>query len=284
MMKRTSGMILLGALAVAAIATGVWVLRSRSNAGMQIKNPRYVLKDGSPVNKSYGPGDDLTLVFDLTGAPLNDQGAPNMTVTFDVHDPEGRQILETVELPVNAKPPEGSGENLPLQFHLTLPIYAPGGNHGIQVAAQDKLRGLTASVKTNFFVGGPKVPADAKLGLQDHAFVAEEGGPPVPDAAFAPGSKVRARFRMIGFKAAPDRTVRVHLDLTVLSESGEKLLEQPDLLRVEETFFYLPAYLPATAFVDTPPGVPPGRYRMQYKIVDDVSGTQATQEEVFMIK
>lgn len=289
--SRSAGLQVAGVVLILAFVSGSIVggLRIQTvalqNAKMEIQNIRLLEGEGGPATtKTYAPGDDLYLIFDLRSVSINDQGMTEASVRFEAFDPSGKPILEAVTLPVTVSRAEASGEGVPVNFHLTFPQYALGGEHTIQITAEDPPRKAQISRKLPVTVVGPQSAANAALGLQDHAFTAVEDGPPLSEAVYASGSKVWSKFKAVGFLTTPEGSVRLRLDLSVLSETGERLLDQPDVIKVDQVFFYPPVYLPMTTFVETPSGTPAGRYRIQFVLHDDVAGTQATYENLFTIR
>lgn len=275
----TIGGAVFGAIRIQAVA--------ELNAKMEVLNARYTDSEGGPaVGKTYAVGDEIFLLFDLVNVPVDvkgGQGGMDVAVQFQVQDPAGHSVVEPVNLPVSGPGPKTFGEPTPLRFHLTLPIYAVGGEHTIQISAKDHLKNKEASFKIPFTVDGPQIAANMGFSVQDHGFLAQENGPPLPSASYQPGAKVLTRFHAVGFKVGPEQSVKIRLDLGMISETGQKLLDQPNVVNIDQKFFYVPAYLPITATINTPPDVAPGRYRIQYILHDDVAGTQISLEEPFSI-
>ncbi len=274
---------------IAAAGGAIWgglKLRkiAERNAKPEILNVRFfAMEDGPAVTKSYTGGDDLYLVFDVAHLSVDDRNQMNALVQFQAVDPAGHPIVAPVDLPVNGPGPKSSGETTPLRFHLTLPIYAVGGEHTIQISIDDRPKNRQTAMKVPFTVNGPKVEPTVGFSVQDHDFLGGGENDPLRNASYAPGNKIRSRFHVVGFRIGPEQSVKMRMDLGVVSEAGLKLLDKPDVVNIDQKFFYVPAYLPITASVDTPADMQAGRYRIQYVLHDDVAGTQISLEVPFVI-
>jgi uncharacterized RDD family membrane protein YckC len=274
-------------IAIVGLVSGALIVQKKARLASQIeiRNIRFTeTEGGAPVTKTYAPGSDLYLVFDLTGVPQDDVGSRKTTVSFQPVDPAGRPIVAPVDVPITGPPSPAEETSVPAQFHLKLPIYAVGGDHIIRITAKDAVLNKQAEERASFSVVGPQIPPEAPLAIQKFVFLDKEGGTPLPEAAFAAGTKLHARFDAIGFRKSPENEVKVRVDMAVTAESGEKLLDQPGVVSIQQKFFYAPDYLPITSTLDTPPDVPLGAYRLQYLLHDDVAGTETRIEQAFLIR
>lgn len=269
-------------LAIALVSFPLWQKFSRPNPGSDfaIANLRFVDYEGG-ITRSlpYQAGDEVLLNLDLENIPQNAEGRTEAVIMFQPLDPNDRP------LPAPSRKTLGiSGRRAPVSFALTLPLYALGGSHKIRIDVDDKVSGLKLMQTADFQVIGPSVSAGAAFGIQDHAFMESEGGPPMTEAAYRPGMKIRTGFHVVGFRLGPQNRIKLRVDLGVLGLTGEILLNQPNVVAIDQDLFYPALYLPVTTSVKTPEDIPAGTYRMMYTLHDDVSGQALSLEESFTIR
>ncbi len=269
-------------LAIALLAFPLWQRVSKEHPGSEfaITNLRFVEYEGGLTkSRPYQAGDEVLLNFDLENIPQNAEGRTEAVVTFQSLDSNGRPLAALSRKTVGV-----SGRRAPVSFGLTLPLYALGGSHSIRIDVDDKVSGLKLAQTADFQVIGPTVAAGAAFGIQDHAFMETEGGPPMTEAAYRPGMKIRTGFHVVGFRLGPQNRIKLRVDLGVLSLTGEILLNQPNVVAIDQDLFYPALYLPVTTSVKTPEDIPAGTYRMRYTLHDDVSGQALSVEESFSIR
>jgi len=275
--------IVVGVLLIIFAALYTWQILPRSWSGksaLSLNNLRLVEYDGGPINtKPYQPGDDLYLSVDVSNLPKGADGRSKATIAFEPLDPEGRAIVHPVESAVRVAERE-----VHVPFHVTVPLYAVGGVHTIRVSVVDQVRDEKIAATVNFQVAGPGVAQDAAFGVQDHAFVQFDGGPALSEASYAADSKLRTRLNVVGFRMTGQNHVSVRVDLGILSAADDSLLDQPNVVAIDQDFFYPPVYIPITTSVKIPDGMPSGTYRVRYVLHDDVSGRTLNIEEPFTIR
>ncbi len=229
---------------------------------------------GPPMEKTYRPGGELHLIFLLSGVRRDQAGLANTAVVFNALDPQGKLILKPVHLEIKDTKAQG-GPQVPVKFHLTLPQYAGNGAHSIQIEVEDRLANKTLKQAISYQVEGPKLSPNAPFGIQDYQFRSQDGAANAA-AAYPPGSKVESTFLVRGFKLGEENRAKLRLDMSVFSAQGEKLLDQPGLLEVDNPFFYPPAYLPLNTSLNTPSSIAPGNYRIHY-VLQDIVGKQTVE-------
>src|SRR5262249_12485822 len=141
---------------------------------------------------------------------------------------------------------------VPSTFHLTLPAYVEGGTFSVQITVHDDVSGGDLTQKVPFEVDGPQIPVGVGFGIQNFQFLEKEKGPVLPEGSYSPGDTVYTRFLAVGFRLGDQNAVNIRLDLSVLSPSGEKILDEKDLIKVDDHFAYPPRYLAMDTSVHIP--------------------------------
>jgi uncharacterized RDD family membrane protein YckC len=252
---------------------------------MAIQNLRFTEGEKGPItNKSYGPGEDVFLNFDLSGVRLDNQGNADTLITFEAIDTQGRLMLEPVPVEVKGKTAGSEGGPIPVYFHLTLPVYASSGDFFIQIRVLNNVSKKELQQRVSYIVKGPQIAPNPAFGIQDYVFLSEQGNAVVGDAVFPRGAVVKSKFLTMGFKLGEQNKVKLRLDLSVTSSSGEKLLDKQNLFQLDRNFFYPPSYLPITTTVTTPSSIAPGAYTLHNVVHDDVAGTDYSFNKTFWVK
>lgn len=269
-------------LAIVLVAFPLWQRFSKEHPGSEfaIANLRFVdYEGGLSKSRPYQAGDEVLLNFNLENIPQNAEGRTESVITFQPQDPNGRPLSVPSQKTIGT-----SERRAPVSFALTLPLYALGGSHSIRIDVDDRVSGLKLARTADFQVIGPNVATDANFGIQDHVFMETEGGPPMTEAAYRPGMKIRTGFHVVGFRLGPQNRIKLRVDLGVLGLTGEILLNQPNVVAIDQDLFYPALYLPVTTSVKTPEDIPAGTYRMRYTLHDDVSGQALSVEESFTVR
>ena len=83
-----------------------------------------------------------------------------------------------------------------------------------------------------------------------------------------------------------ENQISVKMAFELIGPKGEKLLERPDFLNLEDTFTYHPAgiFLPISGNVSLPSGAPKGVYTEKYKVTDRIADATENYELKFEVR
>jgi uncharacterized RDD family membrane protein YckC len=235
-------------------------------------------KDGPErSNSTFKSGEQVAMLFDLAGLET-EASAGHTKLTLRALDPFGLSIVPPLE---HEDRPAATSQAVPSWVQLTLPDYCLPGQHRLEMVVEDLIghRRLTAAVP--FVVdAAPYEPSDT-LVLRALRLTDGEDGPPAAQAAYPRGGTVWMAFQIVGFKPGADGAVKVQLDLSVTSASGEHVGDVR-LLSIDDRFFYVPRRIPGTAHI-TLGELPAGSYVATLKTSDAIGGQHIEQAVTFTI-
>lgn len=240
-------------------------------------------EDGPPRASSiYRWGDRVRAEWKLTGYSTDAQGQIHLKYGIAITDPDGvsiyrggKELNQTIE------------QAMPVSMHFTLkiPAFAPPGVYGVQVDARDSVKNTDGRLTAGFILQGDPLPVSTQLEIRDLALAASEGGAPLSPAVVSPGSTVYMSGNVAGMQFRED-AIDFQLAFQVFGPGGEKLLDRPDFLTVQEEFSYHPRtfFLPISGRLNLPSGAPQGKYTERYILTDRIGGTSRTYELQFEVR
>ncbi|MGI8497391.1 MAG: hypothetical protein ACR2OG_07410 [Gemmatimonadaceae bacterium] len=270
-----------GTSAVRRAATGAGVRDASSGeapttdaagGSLRLERLRWVDREGGAERPSgpYHAGDNVYASYELLGAKTDSQARNDVALSLSVIDPSGSPLAAPWQVNVKA----ANSSRLPItgNFHVHLPPFVPPGTYALRINAHDAVASRDATFSPTFVVEGTPIPAATALQVRDLRLSATEDGEALTPPVFRPGQTVYFALRLFGVQFRDDRP-DLHIDLRLLSPTGEALLSKSDWVAERDSLSYHPAFMfyPLNSYVTLPSGIPKGSYTQEFAIRDGVA-------------
>ncbi len=229
-------------------------------------------------------GDPLYLSFRIAGFRADAKKQVRLTYWIDCLDPEKAPLAETFSEKIEQTlAPQDEKWTPKVVWSLGIPTYAPGGEYQVAIRVRDEIAGKEARHQMRFQVRGAPIDTAAALGVTNFEFADTEEGQAKEAPTFSPGSQLWARFRLVGFKVAPDKQISVEEDVTVLDSEGKVIFSRPQAMVENQRNFYPPRFLTAAFNLELQPKLRPGEYTIRLDIRDLVAQQNTRYETRFTV-
>jgi hypothetical protein len=241
---------------------------------LELKNARF----------TYGPlgrerkdakilgGEVLYITFDITGLKVRDDGRVQYCTVLEVVNKEGK--LQYKEDPQDA---EGyaalGGSRIPASTHVLVGTEQSEGEYEIKVTVKDRANGVSDSCRCRFQVLPPKFGL-VQVGMS-YLVPDSDVNFPAP-AVGVVGQRLLVNFTVVGFDLDKSRKDQPHVEtsMRVFDEAGKQTLAEPYSGVVKEVD---PAYKKGIPMQFLLQLNRPGRFRIELKATDQVTGKTAEQ-------
>jgi len=224
-------------------------------------------------------GDTLYLSFRIAGFRMNDQRQVLLTWWVECDDPQGKPLAETNSARIDETLSREDDKWRPkVDWSLVIPNYAPSGEYAVLIRVRDELASKETNIRMPFRVQGVDLQPSDSLAVGKFEFLESEEGKPRATSAFGTPGTLWARFRMVGFRVAPDKEVHVEVDLSILDQEGKVVYARPRAANESLRLFYPPRFLTETFNLDLQKGIKPGQYTIRLDLRDVVGQQQAQYE------
>jgi len=230
-------------------------------------------------------GETLYLSFRIAGFRPDPHQRVRLTYWVDCADPQNAALAETFSEKIDATlAPQDENWRPKISWAVAVPASAPAGEYQVAIRVRDEIANREVRHQMPFKVRGQAVEPSETLVLRSFEFADTEGGKPKASPTFTRGSTLWARFRVVGYRVAPDKQIWLEQDLTVLDGEGKTLYSQPNAALEKYAIFYPPRFLPASFSLDLQPKLKPGEYTIRLDFRDRVGEQKARYEAKFTVK
>jgi hypothetical protein len=266
----------------AALAVSAVFAAAPADAGqLQIKNDRFtygVLGQDRPDDKVI-PGDTLIVAFDIDGLQVKEDGKVKYSTAMELLNKDGK--TEFSEKPIERESVNAlGGSHLPCWSLVNIGTETPPGQYTVKVSVAD------TSVKD-----GKPVTVERKFEVTARRFGIIRAGfgydkppqapPPAPPVAVA-GQQLLVFFAVVGFKADAGKTkesltANVHVELSILDDSGKATLAKPYMGDVKEISAEYKDFVP---FQFPLPLNRAGKFKVKFTATDVLGKTPPVTQEL----
>ncbi len=242
--------------------------------------------DRTLVRQQHLPaGETLYLSFRIAGYRPDAQQRVRLTYWVDCADPQHAPLAETFSEKIEATlAPQDENWRPKISWAVAVPASAPTGEYQVAIRVRDEIAGREVRHQMPFKVRGQAVEPSETLVVRNFEFADAEDGKPKVSATFTRASTLWARFRVVGYRVAPDKQIWVEQDLTVLDGEGKTLYSQPNAALEKYAIFYPPRFLPASFSLDLQPKLKLGEYTIRLDFRDRVGEQKLRYEARFTVK
>lgn len=232
----------------------------------------------------FKPGEKVYTRFQVVGFAVDSQGAADLSFDVVATDPSGLPLYENWQSTFQGKV-KGPDSPVPASMEFDLPIYAPAGSYSIHIRVRDMLGDLQTELVRGFQVGPAQVKPASGLEIRDFVFSVSEEGPSVARPVVEAGNRIYMIFNVAGVTFRGDEPDAV-VGMLVKDPQGEIVLDQPAIASIGGTFLYHPPtfFAKITSWLDLPPDIPRGTYKVSFVVTDRVAGKVVAQEAGFEVR
>ncbi len=266
----------------AALAVSAVFAAAPADAGqLQIKNDRFtygILGQDRPDEKVI-PGDTLIVAFDIDGLQVKDDGKVRYSTAMELLNKDGKS--EFSEKPVERESINAlGGSRLPCWSRVSIGTETPPGQYTVKISVADisVKGGKPVSIERKFEVVPPR------FGIILTALASDKpptSPPPAPPVA-VPGQQLLVFFTVVGFETKSGKTkdrlaAGVHVEMSILDESGKPTLSKPYTGDVTELTEEFKAFLP---FQFPLPLNRAGKFKIKFTATDSLGKKPAVTQEL----
>ncbi len=268
----------------APTATPAQPAPASASGDLKVVNLRFLqAKDGPPrPDGPYQLDETIHARVDVTGASTDAQGKIHLLYAWTAFDPNGLVVVDLKDK-VNDTLEAFATENL--NFHVTLPPYAPPGTYKIQIKVHDVVKNTDADAAGAFTLQSPSVARSTRLEFRDFTLSHSKGGPPATPPVFQRGQTVYVSAKVAGMKFSADR-LDVRIACQLVGPDSQVLMDKPDCMRINQSIPYRPATFFATISqqISLPADVPKGTYAMKYALTDKIANVTEPYQATFEVR
>jgi hypothetical protein len=265
------------ALAVSAVLAAV-----PADAGpLQIKNDRFtygILGQDRPDDKVI-PGDTLIVAFDIEGLQVKDDGKVKYSTSMELLNKDGKS--EFKENPIDRESVNTlGGSHLPCWSRVSIGTDTPPGQYTVKISVADTSvkGGKPITIERKFEVVAPR------FGIILTALGYDKpptSPPPAPPVA-VPGQQLLAFFTVVGFETKAGKTkdkltANVHVEMSILDDSGKPTLSKPytgDVADISEEYkAFMPFQFPL-------PLNRSGKFKIRFTATDKLGNKPPVTQEL----
>lgn len=255
-------------------------------AQLQIQDAYFEDYDRRLVREQKLPaGDAVYLTFRIVGFTQDDQRNVRLSWFVDCLDPQGRPLAETTaEKIVQTLAPQDESWRPKVDWSLVIPNYAESGDYQVLIRVRDELANKETEKKMPFRVSGLSFEPSTTLAVRGFEFMDSEEGKAKLSPAFSSGATLWAKFRVLGYKVAPDKQVAVEVDLSVCDLEGKVLYSRPQAAVEKHRMFYPPRFLTEVFSLQLPKSPKPAEYVLRLDMRDLIGNQEAQYETKFTVQ
>lgn len=253
---------------------------------LKIVDFKFVQFEDGPVRPwaPYRPGDKVYGDYNVIGFTTDKEGKLHLIGTTTISDPAGFPLLPPLKFEFHETPPK---PDKPLKgyFNLNLPLYVPSGKFNIQIRVHDAVKNIDSELTGSFTVEGGATETSSRLEFRDFYFSLSRGGNPVTQPVIQPGGTIYSICKISGMQFREDRP-DVVIGLKIIGPKGETIIENAELIKMNDSYFYRPAtfFETVSAHAKLPSDAPRGRYIWKYTMTDQISNKKVDYEANFEVK
>jgi hypothetical protein len=240
-------------------------------------------KEGPPrPSGPFKPSERLFATFKVTGLTTDPQGQIHLQYGAEAFDPNG-VLLQKLTKELDGPP--GTSNTATISIWFDIPRFVPPGAGRVRVTAHDNVKNTQGEIVAPLVVDAPAPLASSQLEIRDLHFSLSEDGPRLDPAVVSAGNALYVEGELAGMRFRGD-DIDVGIAFEVFDPEGKKVIDKPDFLEVKDSFVYHPPtfYVPITAHLTFPSGVPTGTYRERYLVTDRIGGVSRTYEMTFKLQ
>jgi hypothetical protein len=265
------------ALAVSAVLAAV-----PADAGqLQIKNDRFtygILGQDRPDDKVI-PGDTLIVAFDIEGLQVKEDGKVKYSTSMELLNKDGKS--EFKENPIDRESVNTlGGSRLPCWSLVSIGTDTPPGQYTVKISVADTSvkGGKPVTVERKFEVVAPRLGI-IRTGL---GYDKPPTSPPPAPPVAVPGQQILAFFTVVGFETKPGATkdkltANVHVELSILDDSGKTTLPKPYTGDVKDISEEYKAFVP---FQFPLPLNRAGKFKIRFTATDKLGNKPPVTQEL----
>jgi len=282
------------ALAAFAIAPTARAFQAAKVSGpLKIVDVLFEDYEGFPAaHLELKAGEEAVLNFRVEGfnrlPGKSDSGLPESSVRLqyevELRDPKGVLVVPAKDGAIQQILGLQDDQWRPLvRWTAEIPAWAPSGNYPIQIRVKDEIGDQQAEYKVFLQVRGESVPASDTLQAERLEFARSLDGPWSGQRYFALDDPVYVRFKIIGFRLAPDHRYIVEQDWTVLDAEGKVVVHKENAVEDQQQHFYPPRFL-TTDFRVQLENPKPGSYTLRVALRDHIGDQTFSQDAPFHLR
>jgi len=253
---------------------------------LKIVDFKFVQFEDGPVRPlaPYRPGDKVYVDYNVMGFTSDQEGKLHLLGTTTITDPKGIPLLPPSKYEFHEPIPK---PDKPLKGYYTfnLPLYVPSGKFNIQIKVHDAVKNIDSELIGSFMVEGGATETSSRLEFRDFHFSLSRGEPPVTHPVIQPGGTIYSICKISGMQFREDRP-DVLIGLKIIGPNGETIIENSELIKMNDSYFYRPAtfFETVSAHATLPSNAPKGRYLWKYTMTDRIANKKADYDANFEVK
>jgi len=205
-------------LAVAAVLAA-----AHAQTGLQITNTRLTIGElgGTRPNAQVLPGDILFIAFDIDGVTIDPLGAVRYTMSLEVTNALGKQVLKQDPREIAEFAPL-RGSKIPARAFVTVGADQDPGNFSCKITVTDLSNKSSATILQKFDV----LKKDFGI-VGVNTFYDEERRIPAPTSGFV-GQLIVVNFVIVGFTRDPKtKQPIVEIEFQALDDKNQPTMPEP---------------------------------------------------------
>ncbi len=147
------------------------------------------------------------------------------------------------------------------------------------------MKNIDSELTGSFTVEGGTTETSSRLEFGDFYFSLSQGGPSVTHPVIQPGGTIYSICKVSGMQFREERP-DVVIGLKIIGPNGETIIEDPELIKMNDSYFYHPAtfFETVSAHAKLPSDAPKGRYLWKYTMTDRIADKKVDYESSFEVK
>ena len=283
------------ALAVLAAAAQFLTLEAQPRpaaVALQVDNLLVLPFEDAPpsaAGQTFLTGSQAYFRFEIRGykkIEKNDDEFVQLAWEMEITDPAGVPLVEPKKGKIAKQIfPEDKTWKPIVRQDVLLPPLGPSGDYRVKVKVKDEFANTETQAAGVFAVRGRDVEPSAALVVRNFRFLrsGEDRNPP-PDAVYARGSTLWARFDMTGYKLGEGNRYEVDYAIAILDAAGKELYAQPDPAVESGQSFYPRRYTPGALSLNIDRETLVGKYTLVLTVKDRIGGQSAEWRQGFTVE
>lgn len=222
----------------------------------------------------FAPGDVVNTAFNLKDYAVSEDYRIKVRWMITTSGPTGLPFAPGKEGVFDAElAPQDENWQPLVRFAAEIPNHAPSGTYRINVEAVDELAETTTTSSVDVHVTGGNVAHSDVLTVQNFTFSLTEGGSPVQELVYHPGSTMYSSFDITGFELGEGNSYEIASELELFDVEGASVYSFNPASE-KGSSFYPRLSVPARFHFDLDPTMETGHYSL-FLTVTDVVGRQS---------